>query len=99
VNEVKRESAFSYLTDDHIAKIHSAFVGYKDIEGFAKVMPIKDVLAKNGNLNIPLYVSNVQQGNGQKEVQLNVLLREWEEQSACLRKDLTILFQTIESDL
>ena len=99
VNEVKRESAFSYLTDKHIAKIYKAFGAYKDIEGFARVMPIKDVLIKNGNLNISLYVSNVQQNNGQKEVELEVLLQEWQEESACLREDLIDLFRTIESDL
>ncbi len=99
VNDVKRESAFSYLTDEHIAKIHKAFVGYKDIEGFAKVVPLKDIVDKNGNLNIPLYVSNVQQNNGQKEVKLKDLLREWQEQSADLRKDMPELFKTIESGL
>ena len=93
VNEVKRESAFSYLTDEHIVKIHKAFIGYKDIEGFAKVMSIKDVFAKNGNLNIPLYVSNVQQTNGQKEIRLKDLLQKWEKQSCCLRKDMKNLFE------
>jgi type I restriction enzyme M protein len=99
VNDVKRESAFSYLTDEHIVKIHKAFVVYKDIEGFAKVIPMKEVLNKNGNLNIPLYVSNVQQNNGGRELELKDLFSEWQEQSAGLRKDMTELFKTIESDL
>ena len=99
VNEVKRKNAFSYLTDEHIKKIHQAFVGYNNIEGFAKVMSIKDVLTKNGNLNIPLYVSNVQQTNGQKKVYLTNLLQEWEKQSRCLQKDLKKLFETIASGL
>ena len=67
VNEVKRESEFSYLTDDHIATIHRAFVQYKNIEGFAKVVSIKDVLVHNGNLNIPLYVSNAKQAEQKKK--------------------------------
>ncbi len=99
VNEVKRKNAFSYLTDEHIKKIHQAFVSYNNIEGFAKVMSIKDVLTKNGNLNIPLYVSNVQQTNGQKKVYLTNLLQEWEKQSRCLQKDLKELFETIEGGL
>jgi len=99
VNEVKRENAFSYLTDEHIKKIHQAFVRYNNIEGFAKVMSIKDVLTKNGNINIPLYVSNVQQTNGQKKVYLTNLLQEWEKQSRCLQKDLKKLFETIASGL
>ena len=99
VNEVKRKSAFSYLTDEHIKKIHQTFVGYNNIERFAKVMSIKDVLEKNGNLNIPLYVSNVQQTNGQKKGQLKDLLQGWEKQSRCLRKDLKNLFEAIASGL
>jgi len=95
VNEVRRESAFSYLTDEHIAKIYKTFIEYKDIEDFAKVVQVKNVLDKNGNLNIPLYVSNVQQSNGKKELELKDLLSEWQEQSAILRKDMTVLFKTI----
>jgi hypothetical protein len=50
-------------------------------------------------LNIPLYVSNVQQNNGGRELELKDLFSEWQEQSAGLRKDMTELFKTIESDL
>ena len=99
VNEVKRESAFSYLKDEHIAKIQKAFVGYKDIEGFSRVVLAKDVLGKKGNLNIPLYVSNVKQNNGPKQIELNALFKEWQEQSSVLRKDMAKLFKTIESDV
>jgi len=99
VNEVKRESAFSYLTDKHIKKIYKAFVDYSNIEGFAKVMSIKEVLMKNGNLNISLYVSNVQETNGQKKIDLENLLQVWKKQSHCLQKDLKNLFEMIASGL
>ncbi|MDP3981590.1 MAG: class I SAM-dependent DNA methyltransferase [Chlamydiota bacterium] len=99
VNDVKRESAFSYLTDDHIAKIYKAFVGYKDVDGFSKIVPTKNILANKGNLNIPLYVSNVQQGNGNCDAQLKDLLRVWQEGSASLRKDIDGLFKMIEKEL
>lgn len=99
VNEVKRESAFSYLTDEHIKKIHKAFVDYKDIDGFSKVLTIKMILANNGNLNIALYVSNVQQKNGNSDFSLKDLLSDWQEGSAQLRKEMGGLFKLIEKDL
>ena len=99
VNEVKRKNAFSYLTDKHIKNIYQAFVSYNNIEGFTKVMSIKEVLEKNDNLNISLYVSNVQQNSVQKEVHLENLIQEWEKQSNNLRKDLKDLFETIARSL
>jgi type I restriction enzyme M protein len=89
VNDVRRESAFSYLTDDHIAKIHKAFVGFKDIDGFAKVMSTKAVLANAGNMAISLYAHD--QDNGKpdvKEVALSTLLKDWQKSSDALRKDM-----------
>ena len=89
VNDVRRESAFSYLTDDHIAKIHKAFVGFKDIDGFAKVMSIKAVLANAGNMAISLYAHDQDNGNPVvKEVSLSTLLKDWQKSSDALRKDM-----------
>jgi type I restriction enzyme M protein len=89
VNDVKRESAFSYLTDDHVVKIHKAFVGFKDIDGFAKVMSAKAVLANAGNMALSLYAHD--QDNGKpspKEVDLSALLKDWQKNSDALRKDM-----------
>jgi len=89
VNDVRRESAFSYLTDDHIAKIHKAFVKFKDMNGFAKVMSIKAVLANTGNMAISLYAHD--QDNGKpnaKGANLGVLLKDWQKNSDALRKDM-----------
>ena len=89
VNEVKRESAFSYLTDEHIAKIHKAFIEHKDIEGFAKVAPVKDVLSHDGNMAISLYAHIQENGKtAEKEVSLNALLKNWQKGSESLRKHL-----------
>ena len=99
VNDVKRESAFSYLTDDHIAKIHKAFVGFKDIDGFAKVIPAPSILANNGNLNIALYVSNVQQKNGNGDIHLKDMVLAWQEGSESLRNDMADLFKVLEKNV
>lgn len=96
VNDVKRESAFSYLTDNHIAKIHKAFVGYKDISGFAGVVSIEDVLAKNGNMAISLYAHTQGTENVAKEiVPLDSLLQKWQNKSDILRKELSNLIDEL----
>ena len=56
ISEVERKNAQSTLTDDHIKKIASAYIGYKDEDGFAKVVTTKDIEENNFSLSIPLYV-------------------------------------------
>lgn len=96
VNDVKRENAFSYLTDEHISKIHKAFVVYEDIESFAKVASIEDVLANIGNMAIPLYVHPKENGKDHKRgLSLAALVKEWQEKSSRLRKDLAEMMNTL----
>lgn len=99
VNDVRRESAFSYLTDDHIAKIQKAFVGFKDADGFAKVISAESILANNGNLNIALYVSNVQQKNGKSYGHFKDTVLAWQKDSESLRNDMADLFKTLEKSI
>ena len=56
VNEVERKNAQSALTDDHIKRIAAAYLGYKNVDGFAQVVTIKDIEENNFSLSIPLYV-------------------------------------------
>jgi type I restriction enzyme M protein len=56
VNEVHLERSSAWLEKDHIKNIACAFLQYKDIDGFAKIANINQVLENNGNLSIPLYV-------------------------------------------
>ena len=58
VNEVTRERAQSFLTDDHIERVVRAYRDFKDEPGFTRVVPLDEIRAKEGNLSIPLYVSN-----------------------------------------
>ena len=57
VNEVTRERAQSFLTDDHLARIVKAYQAFKDEPGFTRVATLEDIRAKDGNLSIPLYVA------------------------------------------
>ena len=57
VNEVTRERAQSFLTDDHIERIVNAYEHFRDEPGFARVAALEEIRAKDGNLSIPLYVA------------------------------------------
>jgi type I restriction enzyme M protein len=56
VNEVTRERAQSFLTDEHLQRVVRAYQKFKDEPSFARVVPIEEIRAKDGNLSIPLYV-------------------------------------------
>jgi type I restriction enzyme M protein len=57
VNEVTRERAQSFLTDDHIARIVQAYEAFTDEPGFTHVVGLDEIRARDGNLSIPLYVA------------------------------------------
>lgn len=59
VDEVTRERAQSFLTDDHIERIVKAYKKFKDEPGFARVSTSEQVRAKEGSLSIPLYVETI----------------------------------------
>jgi type I restriction enzyme M protein len=56
VNEVTRERAQSFLTDECLQRVVRAYQEFKDEPGFTRVVPIEEILAKEGNLSIPYYV-------------------------------------------
>ena len=56
VNEVTRERAQSFLTDEHLQRVVRAYQDFKDEPGFTRVVLIEEIRAKEGNLSIPLYV-------------------------------------------
>lgn len=55
-HEVTRKNAQSYLEESHIKKIADAYIKYEEIEKFSKIVPVKDVLANDGELTISLYL-------------------------------------------
>jgi type I restriction enzyme M protein len=56
VDEVTRERAQSFLTDDHAARIVSAYRAFNDESGFTKVATLNEIRSREANLSIPLYV-------------------------------------------
>lgn len=55
-NEVTRKNAESYLEQKHIDKIAGAYRDFKDIDGFARKVSMREIIDNGCKLSIPLYV-------------------------------------------
>ncbi|HRJ73467.1 MAG TPA: N-6 DNA methylase, partial [Terrimicrobiaceae bacterium] len=96
INEVTRERAQSFLTDDHLQRIVQAYVEFKEEPGFARVVPLEEIRAKEGNLSIPLYVASeasvASEGTLESRADdLPAALSAWLASSASVRKSLESL--------
>ena len=76
IDEVTHEKAQSFLERRHIEKIVDAYRAFHDIDEFAKVVSINEVLANDGNMSIPLYLSRT--GNNGHEHTLEETTELWE---------------------
>ena len=99
VNEVTRERAQSFLSDEHLRRVVRAYQDFKDEPGFTRVVPIKEIRAKEGNLSIPLYVGGETRAQtdattGAAATDLPDALAAWMESSGRVRSSLSALFQT-----
>jgi type I restriction enzyme M protein len=95
VNEVTRERAQSFLTDEHIEHIVKTYGRFTEEAGFARVATLEEIRSKDGSLSIPLYVSQLPK-NGAVEVteapavtmSLNVWLKSCDEVANALQRVL-----------
>jgi type I restriction enzyme M protein len=99
VNEVTRERAQSFLTDQHLKRVVQAYQDFKDEPGLTRVAPIEEIRAKEGNLSIPLYVGGETQAqtNAATETATTALpdaLAAWFKSSKSVRASLETLLQT-----
>jgi type I restriction enzyme M protein len=93
VNEVTRERAQSFLTDEHLQRVVRAYQDFKDEPGFTSVVPIEEIRAKEGNLSIPLYVGGETQAQTDAATKtattaLPYTLAAWLRSSAAVRHSL-----------
>ena len=98
VNEVTRERAQSFLTEEHLQRVVRAYRDFQDEPGFTRVVPIEEIRAKEGNLSIPLYVGGVTQGQTDAAAQsattaLPVALEGWLDSSNDVRLALGSLLE------
>jgi len=98
VNEVTRERAQSFLTDEHLQRVVRAYQDFKDEPGFTRVVPIEEIRTKEGNLSIPLYVGGETQAqtDAATEIASTALpdaLRAWMGSTAAVRASLESLLR------
>lgn len=62
VDRVERKNAQSYLTNEHIKEIADAYLGYKDIECFSRIVSISEIGSNDYSLSIPLYIKEATEG-------------------------------------
>jgi type I restriction enzyme M protein len=101
VNEVTRERAQSFLTDDHIERIVKVYEQFKDEPGFTRVATLEEIRAKDGNLSIPLYVVPATANGGSDanpataaKPDLTAAINNWLESSKNVKKSLKSLIIT-----
>ena len=98
VNEVTRERAQSFLTDEHIKRISKACREFEDIDGFTKIVSNDEVRAKGNNLSIPLYVRSEatmtvsEESAEYRADSLKDTIDVWQESSDSLRRSMNDLF-------
>jgi type I restriction enzyme M protein len=97
ISKVTRRQAQSFLEDEHIAEIVQAYRNFADVEGFAKVVSVEELLANNASLSIPLYVRTPNGKNG-KEKTLGEVITDWQASSRSLRDSMQLLFTQLQPD-
>jgi type I restriction enzyme M protein len=93
-NEVKDEKTIAYLLDTHIDKIFKAYQKYEDLEGFAKLVEMDEILANEASLLVTNYVKSSRIIDGDV-LPLSQSLRNWEDSSKNLHESMNQLFKTL----
>ncbi|WP_417371280.1 type I restriction-modification system subunit M [Gelidibacter japonicus] len=91
-NELKREKTISYLLPEHIDKMHNAYLDFKNDEGFMYVATIDEIIKKDGSLNIPLYIKDM---NGEVILEPQEAMEDWNKASIDLKKSMNQLFEIL----
>ena len=96
VDEVTREQATSFLSDDNLDKLYKAYCNPEDHPDIARVADLSEVKDNLYNLSIPLYVAapkNIAQNDEQEERDLEGTIKDWKISRTLLKKQTTNLFK------
>ncbi|ALM20162.1 DNA methyltransferase [Nonlabens sp. MIC269] len=93
LKEVKQERNIAFLEQKHIHKIFKAYKDFKNIDDFAKVVSVDELLENKGSLNIAQYLSNVD--TSEPNLSLDEALTNWKEKSATLKASINELFNVL----
>lgn len=94
VKEVKQEKNIAFLEQVHIDKIFKAYNDFNDIEDFAKIVPVEEILKNKGSLNIAQFLSNVDTSN--PVLSVKDAFSDWKKQSKTLEKSMNELFEILD---
>ena len=103
VNELTRKRAQSFLTDEHIGRIVTAYRSPADAEGLARVVDLAEVRKHGHNLSIPLYVTGGNgaaangDGNAEDRPSLEQTVAAWQGSSQSLRESMSELLAVLEA--
>lgn len=96
VNEVRQESNMGFLDDNHINKIFNAYKHFGDQEDFAVLVDNDDVLKRNGNMAINLYI-RPEQFDSNNSISFESAYTSWGNSSEQLRKCVNDLFALLDN--
>lgn len=94
VHEVKQEKTIGYLLDNHIKRIFDAYQQFEDIDNFAAVVSIDDILSNKGNMAISLYVRPENTGTD-SILPFSIAYEKWESQAEKLKRNMNQLFEIL----
>lgn len=89
VKEVTRKNAQSYLEDEHIAHITSAYEHFCDEENYAKLATLADIAERDYSLNIALYVRDEMEA--EPVLPVEECAEDWLVQSIALQEQMQLL--------
>ena len=92
--EVKDEKTISYLLDSHIKKIFNTYKNYEDVEGFARLVDVEEIMNKDGSLLVTNYVKSSRIIENTKETD-EELYFSWEKKSEELNHNMNSLFKVL----
>ncbi|CEQ21385.1 type I restriction-modification system subunit M [Paraclostridium sordellii] len=91
VNEVRREKTMSYMDKYHRDKIENAYKSNEDIEGFSRLVDLEEISRRNFNLNIPLYVLDMNEEKANESIE--ELVNKWCKSSDSLKTSFNRLME------
>lgn len=95
VKEVKKVKTQSFLEPEHIEKISKAYDRFEDIDSFAKIVDIEEILDKKGNLSVQLYVRPEDEQKIELSKSIEELLAEWQTSSIESRSSISDLYLSL----
>lgn len=91
VNEVRKEKTMSYMDKHHRDKIEAAYKSNEDVEGFSRLVDLEEISKRNFNLNIPLYVLDMDEHKENESIEK--LVSKWCESNDKLKTSFNRLME------